>query len=202
MADKNKEPSQLERISSEVHDAWVEWAKHISRRVKPVWRERWKKLYVDYEELPEVEKKKDRVFARKIQKVVKSSACPRELGKSIGIEWRKEQYKPKDLREGMQVEEEHGPGAGDPRVDVTKGSKKRTAQIALAHLEEDPDYYEKLEKMESGSQKSGAYRLGQLAAKTAIDADEESYYDPKKWKELKQKGKIEPRRVRDAILTN
>lgn len=66
--------SQLERISSEVHDAWVEWTKHITRRVKPVWRERWKKLFVDYDELPEFEKAKDRKFARRIQKVIKSSA--------------------------------------------------------------------------------------------------------------------------------
>lgn len=76
MADKK--PSQLERISSEVHDAWVEWTKHIQRRVKPVWRERWKKLFVDYDELPEFEKAKDRKFARRIQKVIKSGAEEQE----------------------------------------------------------------------------------------------------------------------------
>ena len=82
MADKT--PSKLDRISSEIHDAWVEWTKHIQRRVKPVWRERWKELWVDYDELSEEEKEKDRVFARRIQRVVKQSRDAYELGLELG----------------------------------------------------------------------------------------------------------------------
>lgn len=77
--------SQLERISAKVHDAWVSWSKQIQRRVKPVWRERWRDLWVDYDELPEVEKEKDRIWARKIVKETKKeSSFVYELGKYLG----------------------------------------------------------------------------------------------------------------------
>ncbi len=42
------------------------------------------------------------------------------------------------LREGMNVEREH--------CDITNGNPLKTARIALAHLEETQDYYEKLKK--------------------------------------------------------
>jgi len=70
---KGKKP-QLERIADQVHRIWVEWTKQVSRRVKPVWRERWRRLWIEYDRLPESEKDKDRKFARKIQRVVKSSS--------------------------------------------------------------------------------------------------------------------------------
>ncbi len=69
-----KKDSQLEQISARVHDAWVSWAQQIQRRVKPIWRERWKKLYTHYDNLPEVEKEKDREFGRDIQEVIKKDA--------------------------------------------------------------------------------------------------------------------------------
>ena len=50
------------------------------------------------------------------------------------------------IRKGMQVELEHGPISA--KTDVTHGNLKATAKIALAHLKEGPDYYEKLAKME------------------------------------------------------
>jgi hypothetical protein len=75
----------LERISEQVHDAWTEWTKQIQRRVKPVWRERWRELWVPYDELSEEEKDKDRKFARKIQTVVKSGghSFAFELGRTL-----------------------------------------------------------------------------------------------------------------------
>ncbi|MDD8013265.1 MAG: hypothetical protein PHX05_07300 [Acidobacteriota bacterium] len=42
------------------------------------------------------------------------------------------------LAEGMNVELEH--------CDVTHGDTLMTAKIALAHLREDPEYYQKLKK--------------------------------------------------------
>ena len=79
MPEKKKSP--LEIISEGIHDAWTEWTKHIQRRVKPVWRDRWEKLWVDYDELPADEKEKDRVFARKIQRDLKKKASfARQLG--------------------------------------------------------------------------------------------------------------------------
>ena len=49
---------------------------------------------------------------------------------------------PTQLLKGLTVELEH--------IDVTNGDLLLTAKIALAHLRELPDYYDRLEKMEKG----------------------------------------------------
>lgn len=51
------------------------------------------------------------------------------------------------LRRGMTVELEHG--RRDPLTDVTDDDPLVTAKIALAHLREFPDYYDRLERMEA-----------------------------------------------------
>jgi APA family basic amino acid/polyamine antiporter len=51
-----------------------------------------------------------------------------------------------DLRDGMEVELEHG--RADPDTNVTDDDLLRTAKIALAHLNEIPDYYPRLHAME------------------------------------------------------
>lgn len=56
-----------------------------------------------------------------------------------------------DLRDGIQVEMEHG--LVDPRTNVSYDDLYITTQIALAHLEEYPDYYQRLEKMEKQAEK-------------------------------------------------
>jgi hypothetical protein len=66
------------------------------------------------------------------------------IGNSLGINWKKfgiEQY-----RMGMDVELEHG--LVDPQTNVTDDDPVVTGKIALAHLNEFPDYYTRLEKME------------------------------------------------------
>jgi hypothetical protein len=68
----------------------------------------------------------------------------REIGESLGIDWSKfdvEQY-----RMGLDVELEHG--LVDPHTNVTNDDQVMTGKIALAHLNEFPDYYTRLEKME------------------------------------------------------
>jgi hypothetical protein len=50
------------------------------------------------------------------------------------------------FRRGMEVELEHG--SGDPRTNVTDDDPILTGKIALAHLRELPDYYDRLEEME------------------------------------------------------
>jgi hypothetical protein len=47
----------------------------------------------------------------------------------------------------MNVELEHG--QRDPATNVTNDDPLMTGKIALAHLKEFPDYYERLEKMET-----------------------------------------------------
>ena len=68
----------------------------------------------------------------------------KQIGESLGIDWSKfdiEQY-----RMGLNVELEHG--LVDPDTNVTDDDSIMTGKIALAHLNEFPDYYTRLEKME------------------------------------------------------
>jgi len=68
----------------------------------------------------------------------------KRIGEALGIDWSKfdvEQYKT-----GLDVELEHG--LVDPHTNVTNDDPIMTGKIALAHLNEFPDYYTRLEKME------------------------------------------------------
>ena len=58
-----------------------------------------------------------------------------------------ERYGLDDVRDGMNVELEHG--TRYPDLDVTGDDPVVSAKIALAHLREFPDYYQRLEVMES-----------------------------------------------------
>ena len=69
----------------------------------------------------------------------------KKIGEQLGIDWSKfdvEQY-----RIGMNVELEHG--SQDPVTNVTNDDPLTTGKIALAHLNEFPDYYTRLKKMEA-----------------------------------------------------
>jgi hypothetical protein len=63
-----------------------------------------------------------------------------------GIDISNERYTIEDVATGMNVEAEHG--TRFPDLDVTMDDPVITAQIALAHLREFPDYYQRLEVME------------------------------------------------------
>jgi len=63
-----------------------------------------------------------------------------------GIDISNERYTVEDVATGMNVESEHGKRF--PDLDVTGDDPVITAKIALAHLREFPDYYERLEVME------------------------------------------------------
>ncbi|MFC2025217.1 DUF5661 family protein [Chloroflexota bacterium] len=67
-----------------------------------------------------------------------------QIGEKLGIDWNKfdiEQY-----RMGLDVELEHG--LVDLHTNVTNDDPIITGKIALAHLNEIPDYYTRLDKME------------------------------------------------------
>jgi hypothetical protein len=70
-----------------------------------------------------------------------------DVGEAIGIRWDDVAFTPEDLAAGMDVELEHGTKM-DERVNVTDDALGATAQIAWAHLMEDPDYYVMLDAME------------------------------------------------------
>jgi hypothetical protein len=62
------------------------------------------------------------------------------------------------FRMGMDVELEHG--TRDPETNVTDDDVIMTAKIARAHLNEFPDYYTRLAKMEAEAEAEGN-RTGQ-----------------------------------------
>jgi hypothetical protein len=70
----------------------------------------------------------------------------REVGEAIGIDWSTAPFDVAQFRDGMQVELEHG--THDPATNVTGDDPLVTGKIALAHLNEFPDYYVRLERME------------------------------------------------------
>jgi Protein of unknown function (DUF5661) len=68
-----------------------------------------------------------------------------------------ERYGLEDVRDGMNVELEHG--TRYPDLDVTGDDPVTTAKIALAHLREFPDYYQRLEVMEREADAAWALEL-------------------------------------------
>lgn len=68
----------------------------------------------------------------------------RRIGDEIGVDWSRVDLA--QFRAGLDVEFEHG--SHDPQTDVTGDDPILTGKIALAHIKEFPDYYDRLERME------------------------------------------------------
>ncbi len=69
----------------------------------------------------------------------------KRIGEALGIDWSK--FDIEQFRMGLDVELEHG--KRDPSTNVTQDDEVLTGKIALAHLNEFPDYYTRLQKMET-----------------------------------------------------
>jgi hypothetical protein len=69
-----------------------------------------------------------------------------EIGQQVGIDWRAVKFDIEQFRMGLNVELEHG--RQDSRTNVTDDDRIVTGKIAWAHLNEFPDYYTRLAKME------------------------------------------------------
>lgn len=65
---------------------------------------------------------------------------------SLGVDLGGEGIDLAEFARGMEIELEHG--RRDPQTDVTHDDPIATGKIALAHLREFPDYYERLARME------------------------------------------------------
>lgn len=77
-------------------------------------------------------------------KKVFTSEQAKETGEKLGIDWSK--FDVEQFRMGLDVELEHG--TISPSTNVTNDDPILTGKIALAHLNEIPDYYTRLYKME------------------------------------------------------
>jgi hypothetical protein len=65
---------------------------------------------------------------------------------AAGVDISHERFAMESVRDGMNVELEHG--TRFPDLDVSGDDPVVTVKIALAHLREFPDYYERLAAME------------------------------------------------------
>ncbi len=68
----------------------------------------------------------------------------KEVGEKLGIKWDK--FDVEQFRHGMDIELEHG--TVDSNTNVSNDNPLITGKIALAHLNEFPDYYDRLNEME------------------------------------------------------
>lgn len=73
----------------------------------------------------------------------------KEIGEQLGVKWDK--FDVEQFRMGMDVELEHG--TVDPGTNVSNDDPLTTGKIALAHLNEIPDYYTRLYEMEKEGEK-------------------------------------------------
>jgi hypothetical protein len=76
----------------------------------------------------------------------------KRVGDEIGVDW--DRFDLEQFRAGMDVEFEHG--SHDPQTDVTGDDPIVTGKIALAHMKEFPDYYERLERMERDAEEASS----------------------------------------------
>ena len=76
----------------------------------------------------------------------------KRIGKTLGTKWNR--FDVEQFRMGLNVELEHG--TLDPSTNVTDNDLVLTGKIALAHLNEFPDYYTRLQKMEREAKKTAS----------------------------------------------
>lgn len=75
----------------------------------------------------------------------------KEIGDKIGIDWNK--FDSEEFYKGIHVELEHN--TKDPKTNAAK-TILDVGRVALAHLEEIPDYYTRLLKMEEEAKKESS----------------------------------------------
>lgn len=80
-----------------------------------------------------------------------SAEDARRIGEHIGIDWNTSRFDVDQFRIGLEVELEHG--RRDPATNVSDDDELTTGKIARAHLNEFPDYYARLAKMEAEAER-------------------------------------------------
>lgn len=83
------------------------------------------------------------------EKKIFTTAEAKEIGEELGVDWSK--FDVEQFRMGMDIELEHG--TIDYRTNVSNDDPLTTGKIALAHLNEIPDYYSRLHEMEKEGEK-------------------------------------------------
>ena len=91
-----------------------------------------------------------------------SAEVARRIGERIGIDWAHARFDLEQFRIGLGVELEHG--RRDPSTNVTDDDELTTGKIAWAHLNEFPDYYTRLARMEAEAERYWTEREGDQGA--------------------------------------
>jgi hypothetical protein len=73
----------------------------------------------------------------------------KEIGNQLQIDW--SLINLEQFHKGLNVELEHG--TNNPDTNVTNNDPVQTGKIALAHLHELPNYYDRLEAIEEEEEK-------------------------------------------------
>ena len=79
-----------------------------------------------------------------------STVEARKISEDLAIDWNKIDFD--QFTMGLEVELEHG--ERDPETNVTNNNPLLTGKIALAHLNEFPDYYTRLAKLEKEAEQA------------------------------------------------
>src|SRR5690348_3032019 len=80
----------------------------------------------------------------------------REIGRKLEIDFSSSPFDLDQFRAGLDVEAEHG--RIDAATNVTNDDPLTTGRIALAHLHELPDYYTRLQTMETEAETQSTTR--------------------------------------------
>lgn len=91
-----------------------------------------------------------------MEQITFSDDKARAIGEAIGIDWTASRFDVAQFRIGLDVELEHG--RRDPATNVSDDDEITTGKIALAHLNEFPDYYTRLAQMETEAERYWAQR--------------------------------------------
>ena len=62
----------VEAVAKLEHKQWVHWSKSLAKdeKISKERLERWEKLWCSYSRLPEAQKEQDRIWAKKVLKVI------------------------------------------------------------------------------------------------------------------------------------
>jgi hypothetical protein len=90
------------------------------------------------------------------ERSVFSADDARRIGERIRIDWSTARFDVEQFRMGLEVELEHG--RRDPATNVSDDDELITGRIAWADLNEFPDYYTRLAKMEAEAERDWADR--------------------------------------------
>jgi hypothetical protein len=90
------------------------------------------------------------------EKMSFSAEQAERIGERIGIDWATARFDVEQFRMGLEVELEHG--RRDPATNVSSDDELITGKIAWAHLNEFPDYYTRLARMEAEAERYWADR--------------------------------------------